>query len=96
MHPFKTICKNAEIETSTLSEDMLIRTSSMGYDTRTGKVVDMFEAGIIDPANVTLNSIRNALSVASAILTTDVIIQIPRPDITEQLVHSILSKNQPQ
>jgi chaperonin GroEL len=66
-----------------------------GINTKTGELVDMFEAGIIDPANVTLNSVRNALSVASAILTTNVIIQLPRPDITEQLVHSIMSKNQP-
>lgn len=68
-----------------------------GYNSKSKTFIkDMFEAGIVDPANVTLNSVRNAISVAAAILTCNVVIQIPRPDITEQLVHSIMSKNQPQ
>lgn len=66
---------------------------SWGYDTKHKECANMFEVGIVDPANVILNSIRNAISVSASVLTCNVIIQIPRPDITEQLVASIMSKN---
>lgn len=41
-----------------------------GFNVETGKMVDMFEAGIIDPAKVTRQAIENAASVAAMILTT--------------------------
>ena len=52
--------------------------SSFGVDTRTGKVVDMFEAGIIDPTNVVLNAVKNAISVAATVLTAPTVITLPR------------------
>lgn len=54
--------------------------SDLGFDTRTGKMVDMFEAGIIDPANVVLNAARNAISVAAAILTAKTVVTLPREE----------------
>lgn len=51
-----------------------------GFNSRTQTVVDMFEAGIIDPANVVLNSVRNAISVAASILTASVIVTLPREE----------------
>ena len=42
-----------------------------GYDARKEQVVDMFEAGIIDPAKVTKNALRNAVSAAGTLLTTN-------------------------
>jgi len=38
------------------------------------KVVDMVKAGIIDPAKVTINAIRNAISVAINVITTEALI----------------------
>ena len=35
------------------------------------KFVDMFEAGIVDPAKVTRSALENAASVASMLLTTE-------------------------
>lgn len=67
-----------------------------GFDSKTGEFVDMFERGIVDPANIVLNSIRNAISVAASVLTCSVIVQFPRPDIADQLIQTILSKNMPQ
>jgi chaperonin GroEL len=34
----------------------------------------MFEQGIVDPAKVTKSALKNAVSVASLILTTDVLL----------------------
>ena len=41
-----------------------------GYNFATSKYVDMYEAGIIDPAKVTRCALQNAVSAASTLLTT--------------------------
>ena len=46
------------------------RKKNQGWDFSTGKLVDVYEAGILDPAKVTRNAIENATSVASTLLTT--------------------------
>ena len=38
------------------------------------EIVDMYEAGIFDPAKVTRSTLQNAASIASMILTTECII----------------------
>lgn len=47
-----------------------------GYDAKGDKIVDMIEAGIIDPVNVTKTSLRNAVSVAGTLLTTGCVLAI--------------------
>ena len=47
---------------------------SIGYNASTGVIVDMYEAGIIDPAKVTRSALQNASSIASMILTTECIV----------------------
>jgi chaperonin GroEL len=45
----------------------------IGFDAKTCELVNMWEAGIVDPAMVTKNSLRSALSVAGTVLTAEVI-----------------------
>jgi chaperonin GroEL len=45
-----------------------------GFDALSGTYVDMFEAGIIDPAKVTKSALTNAVSVATLLLSTDALI----------------------
>ena len=45
-----------------------------GFDARIGEYVDMFKAGIIDPAKVTRSGLQNAASIAGMLLTTETII----------------------
>lgn len=45
-----------------------------GIDVETGKAVNMFASGIIDPAKVLITALQNAVSVAGMILTTDCLI----------------------
>jgi chaperonin GroEL len=47
---------------------------NLGYDANTGKFVDMFKAGIIDPAKVARTALEMAASVAGLMLTTNVLI----------------------
>ena len=45
-----------------------------GYDAKEDKIVNMIEAGIIDPAKVTKSALKNAISVATTIMNTSAII----------------------
>lgn len=50
------------------------RGPNFGYEVNSGKIVDMIKEGIIDPTKVLRLSLENAVSVATSILTTDVLI----------------------
>jgi chaperonin GroEL len=45
-----------------------------GYEVNSGKMMDLLEGGIIDPAKVIRLSLENAIAVSSSILTTDALI----------------------
>jgi chaperonin GroEL len=69
--PFKKILSNAGIENwwkniPTTDKDV--------YDAKSHKLVDAFDAGIIDPAKVVITAVRNAVSVAGTILTTESVV----------------------
>ncbi len=49
-----------------------------GFDAKTGKIADMWEAGIVDPAKVTKSSVRTAISIAAAVLTAEIITVAPK------------------
>ena len=57
-----------------------------GYNLKTGEVVDMKEAGILDPSKVTRTALENAASVAGTILLTEGVVvdhpeqETPTPD----------------
>ena len=50
------------------------RPTTSGYDANTGKYVDMFKAGIIDPPKVVRTALQNAASIAGLMLTTETLI----------------------
>ncbi len=54
--------------------EKLEKEKNIGYDANTGKLVDMFEAGIIDPAKVARTALQSAASVAALMLTTNVLV----------------------
>lgn len=61
--------------------------SNYGYDAKNGTYTDMISDGIIDPVKVTRNALKNAVSVASMILTTEtVMVEKPKEnkDIPQQ------------
>ena len=65
--PYKVILQNAGLPVD------IIDRKDYGVDARTGKPVNMFKAGIIDPVLVTKSALKNAASVASTILSTNCI-----------------------
>jgi chaperonin GroEL len=70
--PLKQMAQNAG-----KSADLLLdlvesqKEGTNGYNFVSDEVVDMFEAGIIDPVKVTKSALRNAASAASVLITTD-------------------------
>lgn len=48
-----------------------------GFDAKTGKIVDMFEANIVDASLIVKGAVRNALGIASTLLTTSSVITLP-------------------
>jgi len=80
--PFNTIMSNAGLNGDVIWNEieMTGEHSGIGYDARSGKVVDMVEAGIIDPTKVTRVAIENAASVASMIIMTECVVVDERAD----------------
>ncbi|MDH7600309.1 MAG: chaperonin GroEL [Sedimentisphaerales bacterium] len=54
--------------------ERLAKEKNVGYDANTGKFVDMFEAGIVDPAKVARTALLTAASVAGLMLTSSVLV----------------------
>jgi chaperonin GroEL len=72
--PFRQIVYNAGKEGSVLLNEIRQKGGTWGYDARTDQVVDMIEAGIIDPAKVTKQALLNASSIAGLMLTTEALV----------------------
>lgn len=67
--PYKTILNNAGLDTNILASK-----KGWGINVVTGRTVSMIKAGIIDPVLVTKTALKNAVSVATTILSTDCVI----------------------
>ena len=72
--PIRQICSNAGVEPSIVVQKVLESEVDFGYDARNGEYVDMFKAGIIDPAKVSRVAVENASSISGLLLTTEVAI----------------------
>ncbi|MBT9170650.1 MAG: 60 kDa chaperonin [Actinobacteria bacterium] len=72
--PLKWIANNAGFEGSVVVEKVKAMPNGEGLDAMTGKYTNMVEAGIIDPAKVTRSGLQNAASIASLLLTTEVLV----------------------
>ena len=64
--------------------EKLKKEQNIGYDANTGQFVDMFKAGIIDPAKVARTALQNAASIAGLMLTTNVLITELKKDKDEE------------
>ena len=75
LSPYKIILQNAGFEQITIPAS-----DGHGIDVVTGNMVNMIDAGIIDPLLVTKSALQNAASVATTILSTDCVINNLRID----------------
>jgi chaperonin GroEL len=75
LSPYKIILQNAGIEVIKIPTK-----NGDGIDVLTGETVNMVKQGIIDPLLVTKCALKNAVSVATTILSTDCVINNIRVD----------------
>ena len=76
--PLRLIARNAGAKADVVVDAILSHDGAYGYDALNDKYVDMFQAGIVDPAKVTRSALVNAASVASMLLTTEAaVVDIP-------------------
>src|SRR5207253_7494616 len=75
--PIRTIAENSGADGAVIADDVRQRgekSPHIGYNANTGEYVDMFKAGIVDPTKVTRSALQNAASIASLMLTTEVLV----------------------
>ena len=69
--PIATMADNAGFDYDVIQKQIESEDPNVGFNFLSGEVVDMFESGIIDPAKVTINALKNAVSAAGTLLTTN-------------------------
>jgi chaperonin GroEL len=72
--PIRTISANAGYKAAVVAEKVKAASGSQGFNADNGKYEDLLQAGVIDPAKVTITALRNAASVAGLLLTSDCMI----------------------
>ena len=72
--PLRQIAENAGYEGSVVVNDVRKSPAGEGLNAATGEMVDLVQAGVIDPAMVTRSALQNAASIAKNILTTEAIV----------------------
>ncbi|WP_404783947.1 chaperonin GroEL [Altericista sp. CCNU0014] len=78
--PLKRIAENAGKNGAVIAEYVKSKEFNVGYNAAVDEYVDMFAAGIVDPAKVTRSALQNAASIAAMVLTTEcIIVDKPEP-----------------
>ena len=78
--PLKRIAENAGQNGAVIAERVKEKEFNVGFNAATNEFVDMFEAGIVDPAKVTRSALQNAASIAGMVLTTEcIVVDKPEP-----------------
>ncbi|MBW4663560.1 MAG: chaperonin GroEL [Chroococcus sp. CMT-3BRIN-NPC107] len=78
--PLKRIAENAGQNGAVIAERVKEKEFNVGFNAATNEFVDMFAAGIVDPAKVTRSALQNAASIAGMVLTTEcIVVDKPEP-----------------
>jgi len=79
--PMKQIADNAGLDGSVIVAKVRETAKvGFGFDAYNEKYCDMVECGIVDPKKVTRSALQNAASIASTVLTTEVVVSDKKED----------------
>ena len=81
--PARLIADNAGVEGAVIVERIRTEGDSRGYDAAKEAWVDMFKAGILDPAKVTRSALQNAASIAAIVITAESAV-VEKPEEEEE------------
>ncbi len=76
--PMKQIAFNAGVSPDVVVDT--VKKTKKGYNAKEDRYEDLLKSGIIDPVNVTISALSNAVSVAGTLLTTSCAIVISKED----------------
>jgi chaperonin GroEL len=79
--PIRAIASNAGYDAGTVIADLAQASSGYGLDARSGQVVDVACAGILDVATTQQTAIYSAISAAALALTIDVLVYRTQPEV---------------
>jgi chaperonin GroEL len=69
--PTRQIAENSAADGGVVVDKMLVSAANVGFDAARKEFVDLYEAGIVDPAKVVRLGLENAVSIASVLLLTE-------------------------
>jgi chaperonin GroEL len=72
--PLSCIVRNCGRDPAAVVAEVAKSERGIGFDAQTGRIVDLMEAGVVDPVKVSMTAIRNAASIAALILTTQTLV----------------------
>jgi chaperonin GroEL len=72
--PLEQIAENCGVDGAVVAEEVAGKPTNTGFDANSGKYVDMYKAGIIDPLKVVRTALENAASIAALMLTTETMV----------------------
>ncbi|MBN2580495.1 MAG: chaperonin GroEL [Pirellulales bacterium] len=72
--PLRQIADNCGVDGSVVVDEVAGKSGNTGYDANSGKYVDMFKAGIIDPLKVVRSALENSASIAGLMLMTETMV----------------------
>jgi chaperonin GroEL len=77
--PARWIALNAGAEGASIVADLKARTDGAGFNAATGRVEDLAQAGVLDPAKVVRVALAHAASIGSLVLTAEALV-VDQPD----------------
>ena len=87
--PTRQIAENTGSHGAVVIAQIREKGGNTGFNAQTGQLVDMFKSGIIDPAKVARIALQNAASVASVLLTTEVLVTELKEDDETQIANAV-------
>lgn len=82
-YPLRQIAENAGEDGNVIIYKLQQEKWGMGFNAQTLEIINMIEAGVIDPAKVVRTALQNAVSVASLVLTTETLVAEEKTDKAE-------------
>ena len=78
--PLRSLLMNGGYSPGPILHDIIQAGAGCGFDLRTEKIVDMFESGVIDSAEVIRTATHEAIASAALALTIDVLVHHRKPE----------------
>ena len=87
--PIRQIAQNAGLDGAVIAQKVKEETGDIGFNAATMVYEDLIKAGVVDPTKVVRTALENAVSAASMLLTTEVVVaDIPKKEDKSGHMHN--------